>query len=433
MCSLDSLEKDVRMINFVDWSSLARLVRGGTLAVAAALLSLTVPLSPVGPEPAAASQDEDDEQVVDVEPYGFARLDAIVLTHQMNHPQYSMWVQPDSVSSGGTPNLTIYGRLTRFGLKFDGSALTEGVDLVGKVEADFQNGGSESRPAPRLRHGYGRASTDLWFLLAGQTWDLVSPLYPSAHADALMWNAGNLGDRRPQLRLGLTPGSEDFGVRVGAAAATTGAIDGKDLDGNGRLDGFDSGVPMLQGLAELHWNNWADAPLRFGVSGSWAVERLSEDPPTGDEGTQYGGEDVFYSRSINGHLEVPLTGSLKLRGEAFYGSNLSDVRGGIGQGVTRNEGTEIRAAGGWAEAVFQPVDPYTVSVGASIDDPFDDDLPEGGDVTARALNRTLFAVQKFRPWEPVQFGLEYWYWRTDYIGADTGDAHRVNLHSSFYF
>jgi len=422
------------MINFIDWSSIALLVRGGPLAVAAAALSLFVPLSPAGHSPASAAQNDEDEQVVEVEPYGFARLDTVLLTHRMNQPQYSMWVRPDGVSSGGTPNLTIYGRLTRFGLKFDGSALTDGVDLIGKVEADFQNGGSESRPAPRLRHGYGRASTDLWFLLAGQTWDLVSPLYPSAHADALMWNAGNLGDRRPQLRLGLTPGSEEFGVRVGAAAATTGAIDGKDLDGNGRLDGFDSGVPMLQALAELHWNNWADEPLTFGVSGSWAIERLSEDSSDGGGGgTPYGGEDVFYSRSINGHLKVPLTGSLQLRGEAFYGSNLSDVRGGIGQGVTRAEGTEVRAAGGWAEVGVQPVEPYEVSVGVSIDDPFDNDLPDADGTTARTLNRTLFAVQKFRPWEPVQFGLEYWYWRTDYIGAETGDAHRVNVHSSFYF
>lgn len=402
-----------------------------------ALLTLSLAL----PSPARA---EDEGPPLEVEPYGFARLDAVMLTHRMNHPQYSMWVRPDSVTSGGRPNLTVYGRLTRFGLRFGVDGLSEEIDISGKVEADFQNGGSESRPAPRLRHGFAQISSDLWFILAGQTWDLVSPLYTSAHADALMWNAGNLGDRRPQLRLGLTPGDEDLNFRIAAAAATTGAIDGQDLDQNGRLDGFDAGVPMVQGLAEVNWKNWTDQPLTAGVSASWAVEHLSGPPAdiSWIDGESYGGERTFYSRSLNAHLSLPLTGWWRLRGEAFYGDNLADVRGGIGQSLNARTGEEIRAVGGWAETVFEPHDKYQAILGASIDDVFDGDLPGppanedcGGDcdVEFRTRNRTLYAVQKYRPWEPVQFGLEYWYWATDYADAETGNAHRVNFHTSVFF
>lgn len=415
------------MILFVDWCSIARLIRGGSMSLrfvgVVSLLSLFATI----PSTAMA-----DDPPVEVEPYGFARLDAVYLTHRMNHPQYSMWVRPEDVSSGGTPNLTIYGRLTRVGVDFDVSGV-ENVDITGKVEADFQNGGSESRPAPRLRHGYGRVASDLWFVLAGQTWDLVSPLYPSAHADALMWNAGNLGDRRPQLRLGVTPGDEEFGLRVAAAAGATGAIDGQDLDDNGRLDGFESGVPMMQGLVELRWTNWTDAPATVGVSGSWAMERLSEDLVASPERPGYGGETVFLSRSINAHLALPLVSWWALRGEAFYGSNLSDVRGGIGQSMNRFTGEELRAVGGWAESLFTPIDVYSLSVGVAIDDVLDEDLPPREAANRRTQNRAAYAVHKFRPWDPVQIGLEYWYWQTEYTAAPTGTAHRVNLHTSVFF
>ncbi len=405
------------------------------LAAAAALLTVVGLCLFASPTLASQDDEESSDPTYEVEPYGFARLDSVLLTHRMNHPQFSMWVRPDDVSSGGTPNLTVYGRLTRLGVRFSADGLGEDVDVEGKIEMDFQNGGSESRPLPRLRHGYGRVEVKRFFVQAGQTWDLFSPLYPSAHADALMWNAGNIGDRRPQLRIGLAPDDSDFRLNAVAAAATTGAVDSQDLDGNGRLDGFDSGVPMTQGLLELQWVNWTDSPLKFGVSGHYAVESPAEFPadPDGD-GPSYGGEDSFRSWSVNAHLHAPLTDWLDLRGELFHGQDLEDVRGSIAQSIHPTTGEEISSTGGWIEASLNPVDPYNIALGATIDDVQDGDLePSREDLALRTLNRTLYTVHTVRPWERIRFGLEYWLWETQFQSRPTGLAHRFNFHTTFYF
>ena len=76
-----------------------------------------------------------------------------------------------------------------------------GARLSGKVEVDFQNGGLESRQVIRIRHGFLKLDWKDVSVLAGQTWDTVSPLFPTVNNDTLQWNAGNVGDRRPQLRL----------------------------------------------------------------------------------------------------------------------------------------------------------------------------------------------------------------------------------------
>ncbi len=77
--------------------------------------------------------------------------------------------------------------------------------LSGKLELDFENGGSESREIIRIRHAYLQLKKDDVSILAGQTWDLFSPLFPTVDNDTLLWNAGNVGDRRPQFRVSYEP------------------------------------------------------------------------------------------------------------------------------------------------------------------------------------------------------------------------------------
>src|SRR2546428_344657 len=68
----------------------------------------------------------------------------------------------------------------------------------GKLEVDFYNNGlagqSESREALRMRHAYLTMKWDDFTLLAGQTADVISPIYPIVNNDLVMWGAGNLGD-----------------------------------------------------------------------------------------------------------------------------------------------------------------------------------------------------------------------------------------------
>ncbi|MFP6676475.1 MAG: hypothetical protein VB878_15430, partial [Pirellulaceae bacterium] len=76
--------------------------------------------------------------------------------------------------------------------------------MSAKIEIDFEtliNIASDSRAVPRIRLAYGELKWDYFSILFGQEWDVISPLNPMINDDSLMWNAGNLGDRRPMVRL----------------------------------------------------------------------------------------------------------------------------------------------------------------------------------------------------------------------------------------
>src|SRR6185436_12013534 len=81
------------------------------------------------------------------------------------------------------------------------------------------------------------------------------------------------------------------------------------------------------------------------------------------------GRTRFYTGSIGGDLKVKILDELTFAGEIWYGKNLSDVRGGIDQGVNTGRGMEIAARGGWAELIAQLADPYSAAVGVGVDDP----------------------------------------------------------------
>jgi hypothetical protein len=141
--------------------------------------------------------------------YGFLRLDMDFDSQHPNNTQIPFFIISPDVRANGTTNgdYSIHPRLTRFGIDYTGPQIAKlgNAKLTGKLETDFENGGTESRQIIRIRHAYLRLDWKEASLLAGQTWDIVSPLFPSVNSDSLMWNAGNVGDRRPQVRVAYEP------------------------------------------------------------------------------------------------------------------------------------------------------------------------------------------------------------------------------------
>lgn len=347
------------------------------------------------------------------QPYGFVRLDVIFDDSRLSHPQFPSYVQSEITGSDGS--MTIHPRLTRLGVKIAKQEISSSISASGQIEIDFQNGGRESRQTPRMRHSFATLHFENADLLFGQTWDLISPLYPAPNSDGLMWNAGNMGDRRPQLRATIRPNGGNF--KLAGALAMPNAVDGKDLDGNGSLaglDGADAAIPMFQGLAEITMNG-----LRVGLWGHWGKEKTA---------TAVGGKTAFDTYSLGGHFRLPI-GKAWLQGEAFMGQNLSDVRGGIGQSVNPDTGQEIESKGGWAELGVKATDTVSLIVGGTMDDPKDGHIRRGG----RTLNYSLYGVYKYRPVNAVQIAAEYLYWKTEYNTWPEGKANRINLHATLYF
>jgi hypothetical protein len=378
--------------------------------------------------------------------YGFLRLDAVYDDSRPGGNGINSAHIPATILSenglGGAANLApsknhdnllIHPRLTRFGIDFTGPEVPAlwGAKTGGKLEIDFYNfvpapaTAAESREFPRLRHAYATMKWDEFSLLAGQTSDLISQYYPIVNPDFVMWGAGNLGDRRPQLRLEYTPKIGHGTAFFQTMAGLTGADDNRDLDTNGIRDGEASGQPTLQARLGYRLPVWEKQSIELAVWGHHARERV-------DLGLPPGGRRNFDSDAVGLDFAAPIFRDIvSFKAEAWTGRNLDDIRGGILQGINTGTGKTIRASGGWAEIMFRPCKWYSLSGGYSIDNPRNADLP----AQAPAENRIWYVANRFG-FDPIEFGLDYLNWSTDYkdpAGKGQGQDNRVQAYISYKF
>lgn len=360
--------------------------------------------------------------------YGFFRFDVHHNSARMDSVIVPTRVLPETKRNDNQIHLD--PRLTRFGL--DLTPIKAGdATVTGKLEIDFANyptGVSESRSTPRMRLAYLDVTEDNLGLRVGQDWDVVSPIFPAVNGQTLMWNAGNTGDRRPQIQGRWF--DNDKKSELKAALGLTGAINNEDLDATaGEKDGFDSGLPHLQ----LRYGRKFDcADKKQGEIGVWGLYGQTETD------TAFDGETRFDTWLAGFDIQIPLCATLAVRGEGWLGENLGDVRGGIGQTINTATGSEIASQGGWAELVYSYTAKTRFHVGATLDDPDNDDLSLTLASANRRRNQSAY-VGTVVDWDSgVRTGLDCTYWQTDYTGADgtngsSGNAVRVDLWFMFNF
>jgi hypothetical protein len=357
--------------------------------------------------PAAAAADDDGEGASPpLSIYGFARLDVLVNDSRMSSLADPAFVMSEPAGGQLESELTMTPRLSRIGLSIDRWDIKDDrVFGEGKLEIDFAGGGGVN--AIRLRHAYAqiaRMRRDRGVeLLAGQTWDLVSPLFPSAQNDAQLRYAGNLGDRRPQLRLAMYPAKL---LHLAVAAAAPAVLDPQAPGGDGPDGAMAGPRPMLQWLLEVRGRIGPGGVARMGVSGHAARAELAD-------GT------TRPSTSLAAHFYLPFGGPVVVLGEGYLGTNLAELGGGIGHGIDAMTG----------KLAILPTERHMVSVGTSIDVAAAEDL-EPGD---RQRNGTIYSVLRYKPMPALQLGLEHLYWKTVYKDLPAGVANRVNMHFSVFF
>lgn len=356
--------------------------------------------------------------------YGHGRLDAAFATGRMANAQFGLWALAPNANGDYEKEFTLYPRWSRFGADWNGGGLGGNLAKISaKIEIDFHDnvaansGKSESRAMPRMRHAYGQVQMGDVTILAGQTWDLFSPLIAGGMEQAIFWYGGNLGDRRPQLRVTYAPTFGPATLVVAAAAAQSGAVDMQDLDGDGVMDGNAWASPAAQGLIELKLTAFGEKPLRVGVSGHYGGKTLQV----------AGADQNFKVLGLVGHAEIPIS-ILTFRAEVWTGENMSDLRGGIGQGirVVRNaadvtlidSGEGLSASGGWLHVNLAPVSWYSVTLGVGRDELGSPNVGE------RARNDTLNFANVFSPWKPVKLSLVYDHYWTQYEGGPKASVHR---------
>lgn len=341
-----------------------------------------------------------------VELYGFARLDLIYDTNQAGLEELLGWAESGDLMGSGENDFYLHPKLTRLGADIKGPQIDAlgGAKVEGKVEVDFyrEYDQSDSRNVMRMRHAYAKISWDDFYILAGQTIDTISPLYPAINPDLLSWGLGNLGDRRPQFIVGYTPSFNDFKFRVMGAVGQSGA--------NSSQQGDDD--PNFQGLAGV------SAPLLGGTASL-------------DVWAHYADEDGFESNAFGLSAQVPIYKDiLTAKGEIWTGTNLDDVRGGIFQGVVMGE--ELDSSGGFAELNLKVNEWLSLHGGLAIDDPDNGALIAGTGTGSRALNETYYAGAK-ATFDPLVFGIDWIRTQTEFVGAEDGELDRIQSYIQFNF
>lgn len=358
----------------------------------------------------AAAEDEAPPLSI----YGFARLDVLADDSRMSDILQPIYVMREPAGGQVDGELTMTPRMSRLGLGIDEWEVDDDGDTKGEGKLEIDFGGGAGTNVIRLRHAYAQITmSEKVELLAGQTWDLMSPLFPSVQNDMQMLFVGNTGDRRPQLRFTALPSEK---VRIAFAAAATGSLDQRDLDGDGQLDGMAAGTPMVQGMIEVKPKIMKGSVMRLGLWGHASRDELAD-------GTRHP------STSVGTHLYLPMMRRVVISGELYTGRNLTDVGGGIGQGVHPMTGRRIRSTGGWIEAAFMPSKRHMVAFGQSGDFVREDDVMAGD----RTRNTTVYGMLRYKPKATLQLGLEYLHWRTQYKDMTTAIANRFNMHLSVFF
>jgi hypothetical protein len=366
------------------------------------------------------------ESGIKVVPYGYIKADASYDNSRVNNGNYVAWVDSEAGGSDDDEfNLT--ANQTRIGLKISGPE-SDTMNTSGVVELDFyggnSGGASENKSHLFMRHAYLKMDwpKERFNIIAGQTWDTISPLNPGTLNYSVAWWAGNIGYRRPQIRLTKSYAlSDNVDLKLeGALARNIGTKAGVLGDPFYTAEsGQDVGQPMYQGRTSLTFPLLGYKSTTVGLSGHWGKEKFDTMPS--------GLNDKFETWSLNLDVTQPVNEWLTIKGEFYKGENLSQFLGGIGQGINTTTGKEISTKGGWVAASINPSNKWRYNTGFSMENADRDDLNDGG----RSLNSSIFGNAIYSINKNTEVGLEISRWRTDYKNERDGDDLRVQ--SSFIY
>lgn len=361
--------------------------------------------------PAADSKKKTLFSSVDVQLYGFLKADVSRDSSRTTTGNYVLYVDSEATRrNDAESNMT--ANESRLGLDFTGPS-SETLKTSGKLEFDFFGSAPENKATLLIRHAYMNLE---WpqaqlSLLAGQTWDVISPLNPSTLNYSVLWVGGNIGYRRPQVRLTKDVSVTDK-VKVkleGALSRTIGRTTPAPVSSE---TGEDAGFPTFQGRVSATFPFFGPKPTTIGVSGHSGREEYDTDAS--------GTNETLKSQSINLDITQPVCKWMTLKAELFSGKDLDSYLGGISQGVDTTTFRSIDSEGGWVAASLGPWGKWSSSIGYGADNVDRDDVAVG---TGRTRNACLFGNIRYDVNANAQIGLELSRWETDYKGvSDTKDT-----------
>lgn len=354
----------------------------------ALILVLALSIAAIVAAPAANAGDADRNYGFKFS--GFFKTDISYDNAQIYPGDYHLWVPQYTEEDNA---LYFTARETRLG--FDFFWQEEKVKTSAKLEFDFYGAGASAvnKASPMLRHAYVKLQGEKWSVIAGQTWDVISPLNPKTVNYSVAWCQGNIGYRRPQLRFTTWTGVGERGsVKLDVALARN---MGGDLDlldkgskyvyGDGTDDGADAGTPVVEGRLGLSSGFAEEGNLSIGVSGHYGREQYNVFSVSGKDSLDF----TLDSWSFNADMALKLNSKVTLMGEFFVGENLQTYLGGISQKVDQLN-RALPTMGGWGMLSVTPTRRLALNAGYAFDDPDEDEYSVTSYETFRDENSLAF-------------------------------------------
>jgi len=364
---------------------------------------------------------------LDIQLYGFIKLDAAWDGARTSVGNFARWVETEHYN-GSDHQFNMTANQTRLGLKIKGPDVGS-AKTSGQVEMDFYGGGAENKPHPFMRHAFMKIEwpEHRFSIIAGQTWDVISPLNAPTLNYSVLWWVGNIGYRRPQIRA-----TKEFtiakDVDLKLEVALLRSI-GHDHDFDPGDTGEDSGMPSVQGRASVTFPLFGEKRTTVGISGHYGKEEYDL--------TVDGSHMNVASWSANLDVNMPINDWLTVKGELFTGQDLDAYLGGIGQGVDvmGDSITELKSCGGWIAASLGPWDRWRFNVGAGVDAVNDEDFSSPSTMASpkRTYNRCIFGNVIYALNPNTSIGVEVSHWKTDYHQQGGGDSFRFQTSFIYKF
>lgn len=303
---------------------------------------------------------------------------------------------------------------SRLGLNWTGSKVGKNTTLGGKLEIDFLNPTGGASPRPRIRLFYLTYDYKNFRMLAGQDWDIFSPLNTrSLSLGGNLWFQGDLGFRRPGVVFSYNFPIDD----ANAIKLSLGGYNPSNLD-TIINSGNNSSIPYGEGSLQ-YTRKMKAGDMIVAASTTAGAHRNGNNKNTKMWG-------------VAGSLQIPFHKYFQVSGEVQYGKDLGDFL--TYAGITRS----IRALEVWGQAYSKWHDKFETVVGYGISNLQRSKVTWQNPTAANMLlginrNQNVFANFKFYPVKPFYIGIEYNYMKTNYRGNGTSGANVVftNLVYSF--
>ena len=331
--------------------------------------------------------------------YGFFKLDAAYQDGGVNgltFPRYAV---------AGDGNLYLSATHTRFGFKYAGTPLSNGMNVAAVLEWDFFDTASPNQMKPRFRQGYFTLARKGHSLLFGQAWDLFSPLGPTTlMINGYLWQTGNVGFRHAQVRYTYSAPRFDFAASL-SDPATAG--------------GWATIMPVLQGRLGLKLGT--GGKYQVGLSGIYGREKASAATVAFSNNVAATGASLDWNLSICKRLA--------LKGEFLTGANLTYVvsRAGLFTDMARQEFAAKKVQSFWSELLLSE-GKWSGWLGYAFEN-----LTDDNQLAVKELKKTdaLLAGVQFAAGSGVSFGLEFAHFISDYFQSAKAKTNQVMFSAQF--